>query len=153
TFLVPGIEANPEVPFKEKIANEEVEIRTKLSDVIDDLLNGKTIILLENSQTAFSFQTIQEAAERAPEDPDAEKIVLGAHNDFIENIYMNIHLVRKRIVDRHLNVQFLTIGQETKEQIAMVYMEDLADELVVEEIREKLTSLIDKKAVSAMEIS
>ena len=152
-FLLPALEASPEAPFKEKIASEEVAIRTKLSDVIDDLLSGKTIILLENSQTAFSFQTIQEAAERTPEEPDAEKIVRGAHIGFIENIYMNIHLIRKRIVDRRLNVQLFTIGQETKEQVAMLYMEDLADEMVVEKIKKKLTSLIDKNAVSTMEIS
>lgn len=152
SFLVPAIEANPEVPFKEKIANEEVEIKVNLSDVIDDLLHGKTIVLLEKNKKAFSFQTIQDAAERAPEEPDAEKVVRGAHNGFIENIYMNIHLVRKRLVDRRLHVQLFTIGQETKEQIAMLYMEDLADEMVVAQIREKLTSLIGKKAVNSMEM-
>src|SRR5699024_9273168 len=120
---------------------------------IDDLLSGKTIILLENSQTAFSFQTIQEAAERTPEEPDAEKIVRGAQIGFIENMYMNIHLIRKRIVDCRLNVQLFTIRQETKEQVAMLYIEDLADEMVVEKIKKKLTSLIDKNAVSTMEIS
>src|SRR5699024_7404606 len=152
-FLLPALEASPEAPFKEKIASEEVAIRTKLSDVIDDLLSGKTIILLENSQTALSFQTIQEAAERTPEEPDAEKIVRGAHIGFIENIYMNIHLIRKRIMDRRLNVQLFTIGQETKEQVAMLYMEGLADKMVVEKIEKKLRFLIDKKAVSTMEIS
>src|SRR5699024_2244430 len=52
-----------------------------------------------------------------------------------------------------LNVQLFTIGQETKEQVAMLYMEDLADEMDVEKIKKKLTSLIDKNAVSTMEIS
>src|SRR5699024_6528929 len=151
-FLVTKVEAHIDTQLTEKIASEELEIRHLLADIVTDLLQGKTIVLLEGIEDAFSFQTIQEALERAPEEPDNEKIVRGAHNGFIENIYANIHLVRKRLIDRHLHVNYFSIGQETKLQVAMLYMEGLANPSVVKKIEKKLTSLIDLKALEVMEV-
>src|SRR5699024_11747788 len=74
-------------------------------------------------------------------------LVRGAHNGFIENIYANIHLVRKRLIDRHLHVNYFSIGQETKLQVAMLYMEGLANPSVVKKIEKKLNYLIELKTL------
>lgn len=111
-----------------------------LDEIIQFMMQGKTIFFLEGIYKAYVFDTPMEN-HRSPDEPDNEKTVRGSHTGFIEDLNSNIHLLRDRIKNEQLKVLYLTLGKQTKKQVAIIYMDHLANELTVKNIEERLSSI------------
>src|SRR5699024_5576179 len=97
-----------------------------LQEIISFMLEGKTILFLENKQVAFAFDTRVEI-HRSLEEPDTEKTVRGSHIGFIEDLNTNLYLIRDRIRNENLKIKYIKLGFETNRKAAIVYMDNLAN--------------------------
>src|SRR5699024_10056423 len=78
---------------------------------------------------------------RSTDEPENEKVVRGSHQGFVESLDINMNLIRKRIINRQLIVQYYELGQETNTNVAIVYMKQLADTDLVNDIEKKISSI------------
>src|SRR5699024_3335099 len=78
---------------------------------------------------------------RSPEEPENEKIVRGSHQGFVESLDININLLRKRIVNSQLTIEYYKLGNETNKNAALVYMSQLANPSLIEDIENRISSI------------
>ncbi len=70
---------------------------------------------------------------------DTEKVVRGSNESFTESEKANTALIRKRIRNANLKVKEFQVGVRSFTNVAIVYIEDLANPELVEETHRRLT--------------
>lgn len=126
--------------FDQLLESISHEMTGNLQMMIELILSGKSIVLLEEKRKAYIFDTPLDV-QRSPDEPDNEKTVRGSHLGFIEDLHTNLSMLRKRIKNTELKVQYMTLGHESSKNIAIIYMDDLANEETVQEIKKRLHSI------------
>lgn len=111
-----------------------------LSAIVEQLLIGSTILIIDNEDHAYMLQTAKYTG-RAISEAVTERTVRGPREGFIEDIDTNLALVRKRIRTPNLKVNFLTLGQQTNTKIGILYMDGIASEEIVQEVKDRLTKI------------
>ncbi len=113
------------------------KIRNDLGDVVDDLLAGRTILHLRDSTEVYSFETVKRA-KRQPADANVERTVRGARITFVEDFDDNISMIRSWVQDPSLRIEGMRIGRRSRTRVAIIYLEEVADSGLVEEVRRRL---------------
>nr|WP_089971233.1 spore germination protein [Lihuaxuella thermophila] len=111
-----------------------------LSQVVEELARGCTVLFMQGEHRAVIVET-SVLYKRGMSEPDNESVVRGSHQGFIENLSVNLYQIRRSIPDPHLTVRYFKIGTKTKTRIAMVYMRDLANPEMVQEVEKRLRSI------------
>lgn len=75
---------------------------------------------------------------RNPEESSTEISIKGPKDGFIEELMVNIALIRKRLRSESLAVEMMTLGRRTRTKTAILYMEDIISPPIVEELRSRL---------------
>ncbi|MFC6038917.1 spore germination protein [Paenisporosarcina macmurdoensis] len=113
---------------------------TELQPIVEKLLKGYSILLLDGTSEAIILDTnIQ--YNRSPEEPTNEKVVRGSHEGFVENLVVNMNLIRKRIESPNLIVKQFTVGNITRTSVSVVYMQGIADEVIVKEVEKRIQAI------------
>jgi hypothetical protein len=111
--------------------------RHNLPELVGDLIAGRTILHLAGSLAAYSFETAG-GAKRQPMDANVERTVRGSRITFVENSDDNISMIRALVQDPFLRIEGLRIGRRSRTQVAVMYLADVADSGLVEEVRRRL---------------
>lgn len=129
----------------------ELKCSSKISEVGASLLEGFCTILLENDAIAKSV-ALGEIAERSIEEPVNERSIISSHDGFVENLGTNILLLRRRIKSPQLKVKFFTLGKITNTKVSMVFIENLANKKILEEVERRITSIEVDQLLSIGEV-
>jgi hypothetical protein len=78
---------------------------------------------------------------RTVAEPEAETEIRGPRDGFVENIETNAALIRRRIKDYGLRFENLKIGQRTKTNISIAYIESLVNESILKEVKIRLNRI------------
>lgn len=118
----------------------EVKMVKSIMEATDACLNGNTILLLDGHPHAFSISSKGWEA-RGIEEPKTQPVVRGPHEGFNENIQANVVLVRRRVKDPNLVVEYLTLGKKTGTALALMYIKDVVNPPLLEEVKKRLDSI------------
>lgn len=125
-------------PVKKLIDNSipfiEVDEVEQYGDCIDSILQGSLILIIDGESTAIEIDA-REYPARGPEEPDVERVTRGSRDGFVETMVFNTALIRRRIRDPRLRVEHLSVGTRSKTDIALCYINDIANDELVENIR------------------
>lgn len=113
---------------------------TELQPIVEKLLKGYSILLLDGTIEAIILDTNKQY-NRSPEEPSNEKVVRGSHEGFVENLVVNMNLIRKRIESPNLIVKQFTVGNITRTSVSVVYMQGIADEVIVKEVEMRIQAI------------
>lgn len=125
----------------EMITAAEIEATVDLNYSLSKLLDGMSILFIESSPLIYLIATTNTNITRSPDEPTNEKIVRGSHEGFVENININLYLIRKKIKNRQLIIKYMELGRESNTKVALVFMEGLADPSVIEMVEQRLHSI------------
>ncbi len=117
--------------------NKEV---VNLDDVIKGIIRGNAAVFLEGETVSRIFNTKKDI-ERSIEEPSNEKVVRGSHDGFTESLSSNIQLVRERIVNPNLIVNYFTVGEETNTKIAITYINNITNPTLVEKVTNRIKTI------------
>lgn len=115
----------------------ELNELNNLEDLLVSLLSGNVILLLDGYGTGFEIG-LKEWENRGVTETSSESVVRGPKESFSESIRTNTALIRRKIKDPSLWMESRVIGRVTKTDVAIMYMEGIADDGVVEEVRRRL---------------
>ncbi len=105
--------------------------------VCDAVISGDSVLFLEKSNTALIVST-KGWDSRAISEPVTEGEVRGPRDGFIEDVNTNISLIRRRIRDYGLRFEYMKIGERTKTDIYLAYIEGIVNETNLQELRQRL---------------
>jgi len=91
-------------------------------------------------------------AVRSPNEPENEHVIRGPHEGFVEGFDANMSLIRKRLAIPNLVVHSLRLGSDTQTLVNYIYIESLADEDVVADVKRRLESIKSNKVISTGQI-
>ena len=108
-----------------------------LADLSTELLRGHTALFLDNSPTVIILGTRKEIT-RSAQEPPSEILVRGPRLGFNESICNNTTLLRQHGQNKILTITQLRVGQRVTKELVIAYVEDIADEKLVQEVRERI---------------
>lgn len=106
----------------------------------EEIFSGKLLLIFKETDEVYSVN-IADRPQRNPEEGTMEISVKGPRDNFIEDISVNQALIRKRLRTTSLVSEDFEVGTRTKTKIALLYIKDLANPGMIEEIRDKLQAL------------
>lgn len=124
---------NKAVSFGNVSVVKENEIEAKL-------LKGQAIMFVDGIKEVLAFNVLS-FESRAISEPPSSTVINGPREGFNENIKTNVSLIRKRIVSSKLKIEDLVVGELTQTAIKLVYLTNLVDEKVLNEIKDKLKKI------------
>ena len=136
--------------FQGSVYSYSVKGRTSTDDVVSDLGHGLCAILFDKENVALCFE-VRSSTVRGISEPTLEKSLKGSKDSFVETLRINTSLVRKRICSPVLKLVESNIGRKSKTNISIMYVEQVADGRLVEELQRKLKD-IDIDAVLSVGI-
>jgi spore germination protein KA len=120
-----------------------------LEKVIDLVVKGNAVLFIEGMEDCFVIE-VGSSHVRNVTEPNNEKVVEGSHEGFVESVSINLQLVRKHIENRNLVVKRYKLGNETKIEAVIVYLQNLANPELIEEVDRRIQN-IDADNISSSE--
>lgn len=119
------------------LAAGEIKDVSGFDQLFDGLLSGDVILLLNGFPQGFII-SMKCWESRGVTEASTETIIRGPKESFNENIRTNTALIRRRIKDPHLWLESRQIGRITKTNVALMYIKGIANDKIVEEVRNRL---------------
>lgn len=111
-----------------------------IKDLLEDLLSGNTILLVDGSTQALSINT-KDWKHRDVKEPLTEGVVRGSREGFTESIQINTTLLRRIIKDPDLCLEKLKLGDKTRTEVCIVYLKNIVNLELINEIRRRLQGI------------
>ncbi|BFH17496.1 spore germination protein [Paenibacillus melissococcoides] len=105
-----------------------------MDEALELLLNAYTLLITHQTSFVIAIEAMQ-WDKRDIQEPDAESVVRGPREGFVENLQTNMSLLRLRIRTPSLKMETLKKGQMTKIAITFAYIEGVTTEQLIEEVR------------------
>ncbi|WP_237706211.1 spore germination protein [Ornithinibacillus scapharcae] len=126
--------------IKNRLLHQQVtEIKT-MDEAVDQILSGLIVIFINGERFAYAVD-VRSYPGRSPQEPDTERVIRGSRDGFTENIIENTALTRRRIRDERLRNEMLKVGERSKTDVCLSYIQDIADEGLVQLIRDKVQKI------------
>ena len=129
-----------ETATKELVTMCAVEVVETYEDALTELLNGKTIMVIEGSSEFISLDTTT-LPGRGVAEPPTNSVVMGPREGFTESSVVNIGLVRKRLKTPDLAVINQKCGKYSDTNVSIMYIKSIADQKIVEAVTERIKAI------------
>ncbi|MGX6445758.1 spore germination protein [Neobacillus sp. K501] len=108
-----------------------------LKTLYTNLLSGDTIVLIGGYSKGFAVSS-RGWEGRGVQEPSSQTVVRGPKDGFSETLRTNTSLIRRRIKNTDLWIETLPVGERTQTDVAILYIKDIANEKIVNEIRTRI---------------
>jgi len=116
------------------------KIQNNLGDTLADILNGSVALVFDKEKKAITFDT-KGFEKRTVTEPTIESALKGAKDSFIEVLRVNTSLVRRKISTPYLRIKEIIVGKQTRTTVAVIYIENLTNKKLVEEVMDRLEKI------------
>lgn len=123
-----------------RLVHQQVSLVHNIEEICTSVLSGLIAIVVDDETEAFMID-VRSYPGRGPSEPDTEKTVRGSRDGYTENIVVNTALTRRRIRTGKLRNEIIKVGNQSKTDIALMYIEDIADPHLVEEVRRRISNV------------
>lgn len=132
--------------IKNQVHHVSVKGETDLDKIILALLTGQTIMFIEG-YPSFIILDLRTYPGADSSKPEKEKTLRGGRDGFIEKLVFNSAFIRRRIRDPRLVFEIHQIGDVSKSDVCLAYIDGVADQRIHDLIVDSL-SKIDIKALT-----
>ncbi|BCN28812.1 spore germination protein [Anaeromicropila herbilytica] len=112
-----------------------------MQNITQTILSGDTVLLIDGYDKAIKIASRFYPNRGVPE-TKTEVVVRGSKESFSEVLIINRSLIRRRIRDTKLKVKPIQVGVRSKTDISIMYIEDLVQEGLVDEIVNKINDYV-----------
>lgn len=122
---IPYIEGSPERNF---------------DSIIKKIMSGLLCLIPEGDGHAY-LMDMRHIPARGIEEPANDKVLRGARDGFCESLQPNAALIRRRIRDPRLSFSPMTVGERTRTDLCVCYIDGLCDGKYVEKLKKSIGNL------------
>lgn len=113
---------------------------TLIEEMLTEVLLGKTLLLVEGCKTGLIIET-KGGEKRGLSEPPTERTVRGSREGFIEDISVNLGLLRRKIKSPKLVFKSTVVGRRSRTRVVIAYLSDIADPKIVKEVQHRLSQI------------
>lgn len=115
-----------------------VERAENVQKAAEAVVRGKAVVEEKGDRYIFDVRNPQ---MRAVSTPDEENAVTASKDSFVEEGKVNLTLIRKKIASTDLTAKSFSVGEQTSTEITLVYLENIIDGKIVDEIKTKIAEI------------
>ena len=116
-----------------------------IKEIVDEVVSGGAVVLVDGITQAVAFE-VKQFNDRAITEPPTSMVIKGPREGFVENLTVNVSLIRRRLKTPKLQFEQIQVGKYSKTPVSLCYIEGVADKKLVKNLKTKL-SKIDIDAV------
>ncbi|MBP1966314.1 spore germination protein [Paenibacillus aceris] len=115
----------------------DIELVSDLETVAAGMLQGKCAILLDQRMDII-LADVGASIERSIAESQNEQVIRGSHEGFVDDAEINVQLIHRRLKNPNLVERDFTLGAQSPTGVKLLYMSELADLNVVNEVIARL---------------
>lgn len=133
-------------------ATDAKEVAT-FSEIKNAIMDGFVIMLVDGQDGAIKINAIN-TYKRSITEPSSSSVIRGPREGFIEDVNINISLLKKRLKTEKLKIDNFIVGEMTRTRVAVLYLNGIASKKIVKEIESiikkiKIDGVIDSYYIQA----
>lgn len=147
-LLLPNIQKNVEKikelnDLKNLIPFDDVHVTCRSADIENGLIKGYVIIQLKECDKHYLTVNVENTnlGYRENNDTENEFSVVGPKVGFVENIDINIHLLRKQIAIPDLVFEEITMGSMSKTKVVIAYLDGITNPQHIQTVCQRLKKI------------
>ncbi len=117
-----------------------MEESSSLQEVADNMIYGSVALFIDRISKCYII-SLNCWEKRAIEEPQAEAVVRGSKEGFIEDLTTNKVMIRRRIRNNDLVFEDYIIGKETKTKISIAYIQGIVNENILKEVKKRIDNI------------
>lgn len=118
----------------------EVDVLTEFDEILRNVLSGVSCFFIEGYSACLAIDCRTYPARNVSE-PDKDKSLRGSRDGFVETVVFNTALMRRRIRDPHLIMQMLDVGDSSRTDVVIAYMEDRVDKELLKNLTNRMNEI------------
>ena len=134
------------------IAHSQANTTESMDTVFEEINFGSCVVFVDGFSKGFVVD-VREWGHRSIDKPENEQSIYGPQEAFAEMLRNNTALVRKIIKSEKLSAEGIKIGKKSKTRGVMLYISDIANPDLVNEVRRRLNGINMDYVISIEEIS
>lgn len=108
-------------------------------NIITAILSGIVCLIVDGYESAFLIDA-REYPARGVEEPEKYKVLRGSRDGFVETLVYNTALIRRRIRSPEYRCEITQIGECSRTDVAICYIEGRVDKEALNLIKDKLAN-------------
>ncbi|SFL22698.1 GerA spore germination protein [Paenibacillus sp. 1_12] len=117
-----------------------LEAETSPIEIAEFVFQGDLLLLFPQTDALFRM-CIGHRTERTPEESSTEISIKGPKDGFIEDIMVNVALIRKRIRSNSLCYETFILGRRTRTRVGLLYINDIISPEVLNDVKKRLNKI------------
>lgn len=126
--------------MKSLLPGNQVQLISTYKDALTAINMGDTVLFFDGCDKALGVET-KGWEHRTVDVPITEQVIRGPQEAFTETLLTNTALLRKLIKNENLTAEYLSVGERSRTQIAVMYQRNLANPTLVEEVKRRIKSI------------
>lgn len=118
----------------------EIEVPKNFDIAATGVLSGATMLVLDGIDDVLLIDTRTYPA-RSISEPEKDRTMRGAKDGFVETLIFNTALIRRRVRDFALRMEYYRIGKVSKVDVAICFLEGKCSEKVLSNLRKRLKEI------------
>lgn len=127
--------------LRENMPYVECEVVQDEALMLQMVLSGATLMLGSTFGDAAMLIDARTYPARETAEPENDRVMRGARDGFVETLIFNTALIRRRIRDTALTMQYLSLGRASKSDLVICYMKGRTSPELVSYIKKRLEGL------------
>lgn len=119
---------------------DDCSIESDPEIILDSILKGMVVVLFSTDDN-YVVINLKKVENRTIPTPRLSYTIRGPQDCFTENLDTNLSLLRYRVKDPKLRIRYHEVGERSKTRVAVIYIEDIANDTVVNEIQKRIEGI------------
>ena len=129
-----------EKTLEKAIYGGDISTENKFSEIVTAVLSGDTVIFIDGTENALVADT-KNYSRRSVEEPYTEKALKGPREGFVEDIMVNLSLLRRKLRTPDLKVRFFSFGRRSNTKTAVCYLASVVNKKALSLLYERLENI------------
>jgi spore germination protein KA len=125
---------------KECFGGASYQLLDTKAQITKAMVNGSIVIVVQGLEKAISINMLTDE-KRSVNEPSTQTVIRGPKDGFIESLATNVSLIRRRIRNENLHFEEFIIGRDTGTAVYIGYMNGIANEQIIQEVRSRLNKI------------
>jgi hypothetical protein len=126
--------------LKHVIPVGDTHLASNLDEVKQAIVSGHCALLIDGEKEALLIQA-QFCEHRTPEQPYIESTSRGSQIGFVENVDINIGLVRSFFKTGSIQVRKYKVGTRSESEVAVLYLDDVVNPVIIDTVSRRIQAV------------
>lgn len=115
----------------------EVSVLEDEESVTTNVLSGVICVFIDGFQACIAIDGRTYPA-RSVDEPWKDRVMRGSRDGFVETLVFNVALIRRRIRDPLFSAKMFGVGERSRSDIVLCYIEDKVDKKFLKELEKRI---------------